>query len=45
MKFSMDKTLNFAQAVELMFEKLGESKIMALATKTFKTVSNEEVGA
>ena len=32
MKFSMDKTLNFAQAVELMFEKLGESKIMALAS-------------
>lgn len=32
MKFSMDKELSFAQAVELMFEKLGESKIMALAS-------------
>ena len=32
MKFSMDKNLTFQQAVELMFEKLGESKIMALAS-------------
>ena len=31
MKFSMDKNLTFQQAVDLMFEKLGESKIMALA--------------
>ena len=32
MKFSTDKNLTFSQAVELMFEKLGESKIMALAS-------------
>ena len=32
MKFSTDKDLTFQQAVELMFEKLGESKIMALAS-------------
>ena len=32
MKFSTDKNLAFQQAVELMFEKLGESKIMALAS-------------
>ncbi len=32
MKFSVDKSLSFPQAVELMFEKLGESKIMALAS-------------
>lgn len=32
MKFSMDKDLTFQQAVKLMFEKLGESKIMALAS-------------
>lgn len=32
MKFSMDKNLTFPQAVELMFEKLGTSKIMALAS-------------
>lgn len=32
MKFSMDKSLTFHQAVDLMFEKLGESKIMALAS-------------
>lgn len=32
MKFSMDKNLTFQQAVDLMFEKLGESKIMALAS-------------
>ena len=32
MKFSIDKNLTFAQAVELMFEKLGDSKIMALAS-------------
>ena len=32
MKFSMDKNLTFQQAVALMFEKLGESKIMALAS-------------
>lgn len=32
MKFSTDKNLTFQQAVELMFEKLGESKIMALAS-------------
>lgn len=32
MKFSMDKSLTFQQAVDLMFEKLGESKIMALAS-------------
>ena len=32
MKFSIDKNLTFAQAVELMFEKMGDSKIMALAS-------------
>ena len=32
MKFSTDKNLTFQQAVELMFKKLGESKIMALAS-------------
>lgn len=32
MKFSTDKNLTFPQAVEIMFEKLGESKIMALAS-------------
>ena len=32
MKFSMDKELGFAQAVELMFDKLGDTKIMALAS-------------
>lgn len=32
MKFSADKTLSFEQAVKLMFEKLGDSKIMALAS-------------
>lgn len=32
MKFSTDKNLTFQQAVDLMFEKLGESKIMALAS-------------
>ena len=32
MKFSVDKDLSFSQAVELMFEKLGDSKIMALAS-------------
>ena len=32
MKFSADKDLTFQQAVELMFEKLGEWKIMALAS-------------
>lgn len=32
MKFSMDKSLTFPQAVDLMFEKLGKSKIMALAS-------------
>ena len=32
MKFSIDKNLPFAQAVDLMFEKLGDSKIMALAS-------------
>lgn len=32
MKFSMDKNLSFEQAVELMFEKLGDWKIMALAS-------------
>lgn len=32
MKFSADKNLSFSQAVELMFEKLGTSKIMALAS-------------
>ena len=32
MNFSVDKTLTFSQAVELMFEKLGHSKIMALAS-------------
>lgn len=32
MKFSMDKNLTFQQAVDLMFEKLGKSKIMALAS-------------
>ena len=31
MKFSVDKHLTFEQAVEIMFEKLGDSKIMALA--------------
>ena len=28
----MDKTLSFSQAVELMFDKLGDTKIMALAS-------------
>ena len=32
MKFSVDKHLTFEQAVTIMFEKLGESKIMALAS-------------
>ena len=32
MKFSVDKELTFEQAVELMFEKLGDWKIMALAS-------------
>ena len=32
MKFSVDKNLTFQQAVELMFEKLGDWKIMALAS-------------
>ena len=32
MKFSPDKDLTFPQAVELMFEKLGTDKIMALAS-------------
>ena len=32
MKFSVDKNLTFDQAVELMFEKLGDWKIMALAS-------------
>ena len=32
MKFSIDKNLTFAQAVDLMFEKLGDSKIRALAS-------------
>ena len=32
MKFSVDKHLTFDQAVELMFEKLGDWKIMALAS-------------
>lgn len=32
MKFSTDKSLTFRQAVELMFEKLGTDKIMALAS-------------
>lgn len=32
MKFSADKDLSFEQAVELMFEKLGDWKIMALAS-------------
>ena len=32
MKFSVNKDLTFQQAVELMFEKLGDWKIMALAT-------------
>ena len=32
MKFSVNKELTFDQAVELMFEKLGDSKIMALAS-------------
>ena len=32
MKFSMDKNLTFDQAVEIMFEKLGDYKIMALAS-------------
>lgn len=32
MKFSVDKELSFEQAVELMFEKLGDWKIMALAS-------------
>ncbi len=32
MKFSVDKNLGFGQAVELMFEKLGDWKIMALAS-------------
>ena len=32
MKFSIDKNLTFEQAVELMFNKLGTDKIMALAS-------------
>ena len=32
MKFSIDKNLTFSQAFELMFEKLGDYKIMALAS-------------
>lgn len=32
MKFSVDKDLSFEKAVELMFEKLGDWKIMALAS-------------
>lgn len=32
MKFSVDKNLTFEQAVSLMFEKLGDWKIMALAS-------------
>ena len=32
MKFSMDKNLTFDQAVEIMFDKLGDYKIMALAS-------------
>ena len=32
MKFSADKSLTFEQAVEIMFSKLGDSKIMALAS-------------
>jgi general stress protein 26 len=32
MKFSVNKDLSFEQAVELMFEKLGDWKIMALAS-------------
>lgn len=32
MQFSIDKTLTFEQAVTLMFEKLGDWKIMALAS-------------
>ena len=32
MKFSVDKNLTFDQAVEIMFEKLGDWKIMALAS-------------
>lgn len=32
MKFSIDKNLTFEQAKEIMFEKLGDWKIMALAT-------------
>ena len=32
MKFSVNKDLTFEQAVELMFEKLGDWKIMALAS-------------
>lgn len=32
MQFSADKSLTFEQAVELMFEKLGDSKVMALAS-------------
>ena len=32
MKFSLDKNLTFEQAVSIMFDKLGDSKIMALAS-------------
>lgn len=32
MKFSIDKNLTFEQAVQIMFEKLGDYKIMALAS-------------
>lgn len=32
MNFSIDKTLSFEEAVSLMFDKLGTSKIMALAS-------------
>ena len=36
MNFSIDKEISFTEAVELMFEKLGVSKIMALASSSIK---------
>ena len=38
MKFSLDKNLTFEQAVSIMFDKLGVSKIMALASSVYDYV-------
>ena len=43
MKFSVDKHLTFDQAVELMFEKLGDWKIMALASSVNDYVMDRNV--